>query len=102
MVPKDPSLQQPETGPGSVVSCPRLLLRLHHAVQRHTLSWAAVPTGLAQLALRRARRPRRLPQQACEGLWVSLSTAPPSDTLNHSQEERGSGGGDEVSLGVRK
>lgn len=102
MVPKDPSLQQPETGPGSVVSCAHRLLRLHHVVQRHTPSQAAVPTGLAQPALRGACRPHRLPQQACEGLWASLSTAPPGDTLNHSQEERGSGGGDEVSLGVRK
>lgn len=70
MVPKDPSLRQPETEPGSVVSCPRRLLRLHHAVQRHTPSWAAVPTGCrswlsAELAAPAASRSRRVKGCGC-------------------------------------
>lgn len=103
MVPKDPLSPAARDRPGKCGQLrPRPVAASPGGAKTHTFHQAAVPTGLVQLALRGARRPCRLPQQACEGLWVSLSTATPGDTLNHSQEERASGGGDEVSLGVRK
>lgn len=102
MVPKDPSLQQPKTArevwSAAPAACRAFTRRCKDAQlppgrRSHRAGAAGSP---------RSSRPRRLPQQACEGLRVSLATAPPGDTLTHSQEERGSGGGDEVSSGVRK
>lgn len=71
MVPKDPCLQQPETGPGSVVSCARGLSRLHQAVQRHTPSTRPpFPPGWrsrlsAELAAPAASHSRRVKGSGC-------------------------------------
>ena len=101
MVPKDPSLQQPETGrevwSAAPAACRAFTRRRKHAASTRPRSHRAGAAGSG-----RSSRPRRLPQQACEGLRVSLASAPPGDTLAHSQEERGSGGGDEASSAVRK